>query len=142
MMDLRAKTAAMGSLVYAYAQRVVGALNLYYLRISLYLDQMAGRFGEWVRPPADRGQVIINNVRYAWHALARMAPVGTRWWDPVKRVYIEGRGVPTSVVQNAILYGQRIAADAPDKIWLVYENVNVLMNTATNTVITVLKTSH
>jgi hypothetical protein len=77
------------------------------------------------------GRVMQNGITYSIHALERMMPVG-----------LGGRGIPPSVVQNAIEYGDRSYGDFPNVVKIVYANVTVIYNTLTNTVITVIKTGH
>ena len=80
-------------------------------------------------PSAGSGSQIINGIEYSVHALERMSPVG-----------LGGRGMPPSVVENAINYGTQVLSkyDPTAKIF-TYENANVVYNFVTNVVITVYK---
>jgi hypothetical protein len=80
-------------------------------------------------PAPWNGRVVLGGITYSIHALERMMPVG-----------FGERGVPSSVVQNAIAFGERTTGDFPYVVEIVYENVTVIFNTLTNTVITVIKT--
>lgn len=55
---------------------------------------------------------------------------------------IISNGVPPSVVENAIKYGQKLPGSEPGTIKNIYENVVVVTNEAFNFVITVWKTGH
>jgi RHS repeat-associated protein len=127
---MRAATAAAGATAMNYARGVVGALNMAYVELSLLVDRIFGTAASlW--PSAANGPQTINNINYSVHALERMAPVAEG-----------GRGVPPSVVENAILYGEVVAGKTADTAVFVFENVQVVMNTLTDTVITVIKTGH
>ena len=127
---MRAATAAAGATAMNYARGVVGAVNMAYLQLSLLVDKIFGT-GASLWPSAANGPQTINNINYSVHALERMAPVAEG-----------GRGIPPSVVENAISYGEVVAGKTADTAVFVFENVQVVMNTLTDTVITVIKIGH
>jgi hypothetical protein len=53
-----------------------------------------------------------------------------------------GRGVPPSVVENALRFGLQEPSDEAGWVWYVYENVRVLATTTGEFVRTVIKTGH
>jgi hypothetical protein len=77
------------------------------------------------------GPITQNGITFSKHALERMLPVG-----------LGGRGVPPSVVENVVTIGQRTPTLAQNVVEIVSDNVTVIFNTVTNTVITVIKTGH
>jgi RHS repeat-associated protein len=80
-------------------------------------------------PGPGGGRVIIRGIEYTEHALERMVPRG-----------LGGRGVPPSVVENAIQHGTRTVGNQPGTLVFTYENVRIVTNAAANRVITVLTT--
>ena len=52
------------------------------------------------------------------------------------------RGVPPSVVENAIKYGSKMPGNMADTVVHVYENVTVVTNLTYDVVITVINTAH
>ena len=78
------------------------------------------------RPAADQ---VINGVLYWGHALERMAPEA-----------FGGRGVPVSVVENALRYGKAIPSEVPGRVLHIFGNVTVVTNLAGDEVVTVIKT--
>ena len=60
-----------------------------------------------------------------------MAPVG-----------LGGRGIPPSVVENALDFGTQTAGKFADTVVYTYENVVVVWNFVENMVVTVIKTGH
>ncbi len=81
-------------------------------------------------PTALAGPTVINGIYYTVHALERMAPVGLGI----------GRGVPVSVVENAIRFGTTMPGNKVGTVVHVFENVSVVTNLASNRVITVIVT--
>jgi len=77
------------------------------------------------------GPQVINKIQYTVHALEQMAPRG-----------FGGRGVPPSVVQNAIDYGSKTVGNTIGTVVSTYENVAVVTNDALNRVITVITKGH
>jgi hypothetical protein len=53
-----------------------------------------------------------------------------------------GRGIPPSVVQNALAWGESTPTEEELVVKSVYENVSVVYNQITNTVVTLWKTGH
>jgi hypothetical protein len=77
------------------------------------------------------GRQIINGITYTYHALESMMPPG-----------FGGRGVPPSVVQNALNFGVQSPGSQPNTVRYTYENVVVVWNYVQNWVVTVWKTGH
>ena len=86
----------------------------------------------WPAPSA--GPVVINGLEYTTHALARMAPVGLI--QQGERLF--SRGVPPSVIENAVEFGRRVPG-APGTVKHLFENVVVVTDAAITRVITVWK---
>jgi RHS repeat-associated protein len=82
-------------------------------------------------PSSWYGKQVINGINYSIHALYQMSPVG-----------FGGRGVPPSVVENALKYGMQSAGRLPDTVVYTYENVMIVWNYVTQIVVTVIKTGH
>jgi RHS repeat-associated protein len=85
-------------------------------------------------PSASEGRQVINNIEYTTHALERMSPRGLIQ----KGTEIVSRGVPPSVVENAIKFGVKIPGNTSGEIVHVFENVRVVTNSDTSRVITVI----
>jgi hypothetical protein len=81
-------------------------------------------------PSPGPGNVTINGITYRPHAQARMMPVG----------FVGGRGVPPSVVENAIKHGAKSPGHYSGTVVHRFENVTVVTNTSGNLVYTVIKT--
>jgi hypothetical protein len=90
----------------------------------------AGSAAARIWPSMAHGPRVINDIEYTTEALYRMAPVGM------------GRGVPPSVVENAIRFGSKALGNKPDTVVHTFENVTVVTNSAATRVITVIKTGH
>ncbi len=88
----------------------------------------------WPSPGA--GRQVIGGIEYTTHALERMAPKGLIQ----KGTEIVSRGVPTSVVENAIRYGKVSPGNTSAEVVRTYENVKVVTNPEGTRVITVIKT--
>jgi hypothetical protein len=87
-------------------------------------------------PSAAQGRRFINDLEYSTHALERMSPRGL-----IQRgTEIISRGVPPSVVENAIKFGTKIPGNTSNEIVHVFENVKVVTNSDKNRVITVITT--
>ncbi len=84
------------------------------------------------------GLQIINNIEYIPHALDRMAPSGLIQ----KGTEIISRGIPPSVVENAIKFGIKVPGNTSNEIVHIFENVRVVTNAESTRVITVIKTGH
>lgn len=89
-------------------------------------------------PVASEGRQIINGIEYTTHALERMSPVGLIQ----KGGEIVSRGVPPSVVENAIRFGKVTPGNTAAEVVRTYENVRVITNPEGTKVISVIKTSN
>jgi RHS repeat-associated protein len=87
-------------------------------------------------PAAAQGNVTINGITYSRHALERMSPVGLIQ----QGTHLSSRGVPPSVVENAIRYGTKAPGNVGGRVVHNYENVRVVTNTSGDFVFTVIKT--
>jgi RHS repeat-associated protein len=83
-------------------------------------------------PAPGRGGFIINGIEYTEHALQRMAPKGLI----MKGNYSYSRGIPPSVVENAIAHGVKYPGNEPGTLVNSFENVKVITNTEGTRVIT------
>ena len=97
--------------------------------------KIADNATKWPHP--DNGRSVIEGIEYSQHALGRMMPNGMQWVDGAGKV-IEGRGVPPSVVQNAIQFGTQSPGKF-DSIIHTYENVRVYTDVVTDAVRTIIK---
>jgi hypothetical protein len=86
-------------------------------------------------PSASKGRIKINGIVYTVHALERMSPRGLIQ----SGTEIISRGVPPSVVENAIKFGIKKMGKTPNEIVHVFENVRVVTNFDASLVITVIK---
>jgi RHS repeat-associated protein len=77
------------------------------------------------------GPQTVNGINYSQHALDRMAPVG-----------LGGRGIPPSVVENALNFGTSAPAKEPGVMKVLFDNVQVIWNYVDNIVVTVIRTGH
>lgn len=82
--------------------------------------------------------LLLLVITYTIHALERMMPKGLSF---DKLGNLASRGIPPSVVENAIRWGQRLPGNQPNTLKFVYDNVVVITNQAANVVITVRKGS-
>lgn len=89
-------------------------------------------------PAASGGKTVINGIEYTKHALERMQPVGTI----MKGTESVSRGVPPSVVENAIKYGKVTPGNTSREVIRSFENVRVVTNPQGTRVITVIKTGN
>lgn len=87
-------------------------------------------------PSAIEGRQIINGIEYSNHALERMSPYGLIQ----KGKEIVSRGVPPSIVENAIKFGEKFPGNTTDEIIHVFENVRVVTTADGSRVITVITT--
>jgi len=81
-------------------------------------------------PAPWNNQQVINGIRYTIHALERMMPKG-----------LGGRGIPPSVVENALRFGKVGPGRDPETLAIIFENVRVITNLTKDVVITVMKHS-
>jgi hypothetical protein len=95
----------------------------------------AGAMTLW--PAANNGRIIINGIEYTTHALERMQPMGTI----IKGKELYSRGLPPSVIENAIKNGTVSAGNTLDEVVRTFENVKVVTNPSGNKVITVFPKS-
>lgn len=100
------------------------------------LSQAVNKISLW--PASGNGPQVINGIRYTTHALESMAPSGLIQ----KGTEIISNGVPPSVVENAIQYGEVLPGSQPGTIQHIYENVTVVTDLFSSRVITVWKTGH
>lgn len=87
-------------------------------------------------PSAAQGRQFINDIEYSIHALERMAPRGLIQ----NGTEIVSRGIPPSVVENAIKFGIKFPGNTANEIVHVLENVRVVTNGDGSRVITVITT--
>lgn len=80
-------------------------------------------------PAASGGRQVIGGIEYTVHALGRMAPVG-----------LGGRGIPPSVVENAIRFGATAPGAEAGTVVHMFQNVTAVTNAAGTRVITVIRT--
>ena len=86
-------------------------------------------------PAANEGVTVINGIKYVPHALERMQPLGTI----IKDGALFSRGVPVSVVENAIQLGEVTPGRTAAEVVRTFENVRVITNPEGTRVITVIK---
>lgn len=89
-------------------------------------------------PAASNGRTIINGIEYTSHALERMQPVGTI----IQGNVLFSRGIPPSVVENAVRYGRATPGRTINEVVHTFENVRVVTNVEGTRVITVIKLGH
>jgi hypothetical protein len=113
--------------------------------VFLSLDLTTGEKGKGTKtvakslvrwPGPEGGNQIINGIEYADHVLARMAPKGYEYIDAAGRT-VEGRGIPTTVVENAMQFGKKIVQEGGEKIMHAYDDVRVITNKTLDRVVTV-----
>lgn len=126
-----------GSLVYGGYGLVKSAIS--FTKVTKVLTVSSNitkplKLSQWPSPA--HGRSIINGIEYTTHALERMAPRGL----VQNSTNIISRGVPPSVVENAINFGAKTVANTPHEIVHVFENVRVVTNLDSTRVITVITT--
>lgn len=84
-------------------------------------------------PAASDGRAVINGIEYTVHALERMQPVGTIMQGKASF----SRGIPPSVVENAIKFGEVTPGNTKSEVIRTFENVRVITNPEGTRVITV-----
>ena len=82
-------------------------------------------------PSPWNGRQIVNGINYSVHALEQMMPVG-----------LGGRGIPPSVIENALNVGVQSAGSQPDTMRYTIDNVVVVWNYVENLVVTMWRTGH
>ena len=80
----------------------------------------------------------MNGIEYTNHALERMSPVGLIQ----KGTDVVSRGVPPSVVENAVKFGKVSPGNSTAEVVRTYENIRVITNPEGTRVITVYKTGN
>ncbi len=116
--------------------KISGALGVELLAGS----KGAGLFGaaKTTWPAASGGRQVVNGIEYTTHALERMSPVGLIQ----KGTDVVSRGVPPSVVENAIKFGKVSPGNSAAEVVRTYDNVRVITNPEGTRVISVIKTGH
>jgi hypothetical protein len=89
-------------------------------------------------PAASKERMVINGIEYTTHALERMQPVGTI----IKGSEMVSRGVPVSVVENAIKYGTITPGNTAAEVVRTFGNIRVITNPAGTRVFSVIKLGH
>lgn len=84
---------------------------------------------------ASCGRSVINRIEYTTHTLERMQPVRTI----MKGATSYSRGIPPSVVENAIKFGKVTPGNTAAEVVRTFENVRVITNPAGTRVISVFK---
>jgi len=123
-----------GSLVaggYGAVKGVIGFTRL--AKTPAKITKFSGQL-KWPSPV--RGRSVVNGIEYTTHALERMAPRGLIQ----NGTEIISRGVPPSVVENAINFGTKTLANTSQEIVHVFENVRVVTTLDSTKVITVITT--
>lgn len=87
-------------------------------------------------PSPSQGGSVVNGIEYTTHSLERMAPRGLIQ----KGTEMISRGVPPSVVENAINFGTKTMGNTSQEVVHIYENVRVVTNKEATKVITVITT--
>ena len=95
----------------------------------------AAKSGTSLWPAASEGRKVINGIEYTSHALERMQPVGTMMEGSASF----SRGIPPSVVENAIKFGSVTPGNTAGVVVRTFENVRVITNTEGTCVISVIK---
>lgn len=126
-----------GSLVAGGYGAVKGVIAFNRLaKIPTQLTKVAKFGGQLKWPSPAKGRSVVNGIEYTAHALERMAPRGLIQ----SGTGIISRGVPPSVVENAINFGTKTLGNTPQEIVHVFENVRVVTNLDATKVITVITT--
>jgi hypothetical protein len=89
-------------------------------------------------PAANGSKTVISGIEYTTHALERMQPIGTI----MKGAEIFSRGVPLSVVENAIKWGKITSGNTAGEAVRTFGNIRVITNPAGTKVISVIKLGH
>lgn len=103
-------------------------------RLGSLLFKNVTKKGISLWPAASGGRTVINGIEYTTHALERMQPVGTI----IKEGVLESRGIPPSVIENAIKYGTMTKGNTAAEVVRTFGNVRVVTNPEGTRVITVL----
>lgn len=118
-----------GIAVIRYAQTIIKPI------VRLPVNLGVPSFQESVKlwPSAAQGRQVINGIEYSTHALERMAPRGLI--QKGNEVY--SRGVPPSVVENAIKFGAKSQGNTANEVVYIFEGVRVVTNADSTRIITV-----
>ena len=92
---------------------------------------IAATIKKWHSP--GKGQVEDNGIVYTTHALERMAPKGLIHQG--NKLY--SRGIPPSVVENAIKFGKKGPGNSPHEITHTFEDIHVVTNVNSTRVVSV-----
>lgn len=93
-------------------------------------------------PGPGTGRIVQNGIEYSEHALVRMMPKGLVFKENEFMGTIgefASRGIPPSVVENAIQYGEQTIGKQPGTIMHTYDNIKVVTDILTKRVITVMQ---
>ena len=112
-----------------------GTYNGLRARAALSMTGSAVKGGTSLWPAASGGRTVVNGIEYTTHALERMQPVGTI----MKGATSYSRGIPPSVVENAIKFGKVTPGNTAAEVVRTFENVRVITNPAGTRVISVFK---
>ena len=126
---------SVGSLIAGGYGAVKGIIAFHRLaKIPTQLTKVAN-FGSQLKWPSPaKGRSVVNEIEYTTHALERMAPRGLIQ----SGTEVISRGVPPSVVDNAIRFGAKTLGNTPQEIVHMFENVRVVTNLDATKVITVI----
>lgn len=102
------------------------------------VEANAAKGGTQLWPAASGGRIVINGIEYTTHALERMQLVGTI----IKGAISYSRGIPPSVVENAIKFGKVTPGNTAAEVVRTFENVRVITNIEGTKVISVIKLGH
>jgi hypothetical protein len=97
--------------------------------LVLRAEAYAAKTSTSLWPAASGGRTVINGIEYTTHTLERMQPVGTI----MKGATSYSRGIPPSVVENAVKFGKITPGNTAAEV------VRVITNPAGTRVISVFK---
>ncbi len=127
--SLYSAAANVGGRVLALAGQAVMALEFRGLQASLYANRLMGpirnlynSISTRVTPAGWQDMSNINGISYYSHALERLSQ----------------RGLTPSIIENALIWGQS-SPGKEGRLVIVYDNVRVIFDPLTNTVITAMK---
>ncbi len=102
--------------------------------LSEGFQETKSTIGIW--PSPTKSAQLINGIEYVPHALERMSPRGLIH----RGTEVVSRGVPPSVVENALKFGTKVPGNTSNEIVHIFENVQVVTNPEETRVITVITT--
>lgn len=94
---------------------------------------LAGQTGNSSWPSPGNGRAVVNGIEYTEHALTRMAPKGLCQEGNL----IYSRGIPPSVVKNAITNGAKSPGNEPGTVAHIFDNIFVVTDITGKRIITV-----